>query len=146
MNAKFDTYALQFNPHKAGSLHTDVGCGGWALTTASQNKEEAWQALKLLTSHEACLGVLAHFGASVSRLSALNSPEYWPFPATADRKVLIESLDYARLMPVSVNFNIVDPLLRRWYAKLWNGSVTVKECVEGAHKELKSEMDKLSKT
>ncbi|MBK8799772.1 MAG: hypothetical protein IPM07_27260 [Anaerolineales bacterium] len=54
-----------------------------------------------------------------------------------------ESLDYAALVTSPINFNIVDPLMQRWYAKIWNGEMSVEEALAGADVELQAEMDKL---
>ena len=46
-------------------------------------------------------------------------------------------------MPSPTNFNIVEPILNRNYATIWNGERTVEEALQAAHDELQPEMDKL---
>ena len=65
--------------------------------------------------------------------------EYGP-PNTA---LFYESLDFAATVPSPTNFNIVEPILNRNYATIWNGDRSVEEALQAAHDELQPEMDKL---
>ena len=65
--------------------------------------------------------------------------EYGP-PNTA---LFYESLDYAKTVVSPPNFNIIEPILDRNYATIWNGETTVEEAVQIAHEELQAEMEKL---
>ena len=69
-------------------------------------------------------------------------PEFKEFgPPNTD--IFYESLDYAKTVPSPPNFNIVEPILDRHFATIWNGEKSVEEAVQLAHEELQAEMDTL---
>jgi len=141
-NAGFTDYGLQLFPHNAGPLRTVVGMGGFGVTTLSENPTEAWDVVKLLVSYEQQLD-RAGGNEVPSRRSVAESSEFLDSFPTADGRASYESPDYAACVPSPPNFNIVDPLLMRYYTKIWNGEMEVAEAVTACHEELQMEMDKL---
>ena len=140
--AEFETYDLQYQPHHSGPLKTVAGTEGWGVSTSSENPEEAWEVVKHLSHSDTSID-LVKVGGSIPALRSVAAmpvfAEYGP-PNTA---LFYESLDFAATVPSPTNFNIVEPILNRNYATIWNGERTVEEALQAAHDELQPEMDKL---
>lgn len=138
-------FALQYYPHQAGPLKTVIGVGAYTMATAARATADAWEVIKVLNDPEVQTSWVLIDGAPPSRRSVAESPAFQNLTegAPADMKIFYESLDYAALVPSPVNFNIVDPLMQRWYAKIWNGEMSVEEALANAHTELQAEMDKV---
>ena len=142
LEAGFDTYDIQYQPHRAGALKTVAGTDGWGISSSSKSPQEAWEAVKLLSGPDASLDMVKLGGnipalRSVAELSEFM--EYGP-PNTA---LFYESLDFASTVPSPRNFNIIEPILNRHYASIWNGERTVEEALNAAQEELVPEMEKL---
>jgi len=145
-NNDFTDYNFTYYAHKSGPLKTVVGVGGWSTVTMCQHKDEAWEAIKVLDSFEQGLRFINTTGSVPARRSVSETDDFLQgdhLSPVADMRMFYESLDGAAVVPSPPNFNVVDPLLRRWYAQLWNGDITVDELVVGAHEELQAEMDKI---
>ena len=142
LEAEFDTYDIQYQPHNAGPLKTVAGTEGWGVSTSSENPQEAWEVVKHLSHSDTSID-LVKVGGSIPALRSVAAmpvfAEYGP-PNTA---LFYESLDFAATVPSPTNFNIVEPILNRNYATIWNGERTVEEALQAAHDELQPEMDKL---
>jgi hypothetical protein len=82
-------------------------------------------------------------GSVPSRRSVAETATFLEGPPGVDMSIFYESLDYADVVPSPPNFNLLDPLLKRWYGQLWSGDITADELVAGAHAELQAEMDKI---
>ncbi len=146
-NNKFYDYKLQYYPHKAGPLKTVVGVGGDGLATLCRDPDAAWEVLKIVNGPEFTLEYTKANGSPMARRSVASSAAFMDRakPAPADMSIYYASLDYAAYVPSPPNFNVIDPLLQRWYSQIWNGEITVEAACAGAHKELQAEMDKLKK-
>ena len=143
--AGFKDYKMQYMPHKAGPLKTDVGTLGFGILASSEHPEEAWDAIKVLVSTPVQQNSLEIDGSPMSRLS-IQKMDVWKNlaqPAPADMGIFWESLDHAALVPSPANFNTITTLLRGWYAQIWNGSISVADAIKGAQPQLQAEMDKL---
>ncbi|MCY3710077.1 MAG: sugar ABC transporter substrate-binding protein [Caldilineaceae bacterium] len=142
LEAEFETYDIQYQPHQAGPLKTVAGTEGWGVSTSSENPEEAWEVVKHLAHSDTSIDLVKVGGSIPALRSVAEMPvfaEYGP-PNTA---LFYESLDFAATVPSPTNFNIVEPILNRNYATIWNGERTVEEALQAAHDELQPEMDKL---
>ncbi|MBI3959458.1 MAG: sugar ABC transporter substrate-binding protein [Chloroflexi bacterium] len=142
LEADFDTYDLQYQPHNAGPLKTVAGTDGWGVSTSSKNPQEAWEIVKLLSGPEASLDMVKLGGNIPALRSVAQLPEFAEF-GPANTAIFYESLDYAATVPSPTNFNIIEPILNRHYATIWNGEKSVEEALQAAHNELQPEMDKL---
>jgi len=142
LDVGFETYDLQYQPHKSGPLRTVAGTDGWGMTTVCPNPEPAWEILTLLSSYEASMDMVKIGGNIPTLRSVSETPEFREYgpPNTA---IFYESLDYADTVVSPPNFNIIEPVLDRNYAGIWNGEVSVEDAVRAAHEELQMEMDKL---
>ena len=111
----------------------------------SAHPNAAWEVLKLLNGPEISMNMLILQGSPQSRRSVMESEEFLnhALPSPADMHIFWESFDYGKLLQAPVNYTIVDPLLVRWYSKIWNDELTVEEAVAGCHEELQAEMDAL---
>ena len=142
LEAEFETYDIQYQPTQAGPLKTVAGTEGWGVSTSSENPQEAWEVVKHLSHSDTSID-LVKVGGSIPALRSVAAmpvfAEYGP-PNTA---LFYESLDFAATVPSPTNFNIVEPILNRNYATIWNGERTVEEAMQAAHDELQPEMDKL---
>jgi len=142
LEAEFETYDLQYQPHHSGPLKTVAGTEGWGVSTSSENPEEAWEVVKHLAHSDTSIDLVKVGGSIPALRSVAEMPvfaEYGP-PNTA---LFYESLDFAATVPSPTNFNIVEPILNRNYATIWNGERSVEEALQAAHAELQPEMDKL---
>lgn len=142
LEAKFETYDLQYQPHRAGPLKTVAGTDGWGVSTSSKSPQEAWEIVKLLSGTEASLDMVKLGGNIPALRSVAEMPEFAEF-GPANTKLFYESLDYAATVPSPTNFTIVEPILNRHYATIWNGEKSVEEALQAAHDELQPEMEKL---
>ncbi|MCL4834047.1 MAG: sugar ABC transporter substrate-binding protein [Caldilineaceae bacterium] len=142
LEAEFDTYDLQYQPHNAGPLKTVAGTDGWGVATSSKNPNEAWEIVKLLSGPEASLDMVKLGGNIPALRSVAQLPEFSEF-GPANTAIFYESLDYAATVPSPTNFNLIEPILNRHYATIWNGEKSVEEALQAAHDELQPEMDKL---
>lgn len=144
-NNEFYDYKLQYYPHNAGPLKTVVGVGGDGIATMAKDADAAWEVLKLVNGPEFTMEYTKYNGSPMARRSVASSDTFMDRakPSPADMSIFYESLDYASFVPSPPNFNVVDPLLSRWYSQIWNGEITVEAACKGAHEELQAEMDKL---
>lgn len=142
LEADFTTYDLQYQPHQAGPLRTVAGTDGWGIASASENQDAAWEVVKLLSGPEASLDMVQLGGNIPALRSVSEMPAFAEFgpPNTA---LFYETLDYAATVPSPPNFNIIEPILNRHYATIWNGEKSVEEALQAAHDELQPEMEKL---
>lgn len=142
LEADFTTYDLQYQPHRAGSLKTVAGTDGWGVSTSSESPQEAWEVVKLLSGPEASLDMVQLGGNIPALRSVAEMPEFAEF-GPASTALFYESLDFAATVPSPNNFNIIEPILNRHYATIWNGEKSVEEALQAAHDELQPEMEKL---
>ncbi len=142
LEANFETYDLQYQPHRAGPLKTVAGTDGWGISTSSKAPPEAWEIVKLLSGPEASLDMVKLGGNIPALRSVAEMPEFAEF-GPSNTKLFYESLDYAATVPSPTNFNVIEPILNRHYASIWNGEKTVEEALQAAHDELQPEMEKL---
>lgn len=142
LEAEFTTYDMQYQPHQAGPLKTVAGTDGWGISTSSESPEDAWEVVKLLSDTDASLDMVKLGGNIPALRSVAEMPifaEYGP-PNTA---LFYESLDFAATVPSPTNFNVIEPILNRHYATIWNGEKSVEEAMAAAHAEMQPEMEKL---
>ncbi|HRW10169.1 MAG TPA: sugar ABC transporter substrate-binding protein [Caldilineaceae bacterium] len=142
LEADFDTYDLQYQPHRAGSLKTVAGTDGWGISSSSKAPQEAWEVVKLLSGPEASLDMVQLGGNIPALRSIAEKPEFAEY-GPANTAIFYESLDFAATVPSPTNFNVIEPILNRHYATIWNGEKSVEEALQAAHDELQPEMDKL---
>lgn len=142
LEAGFDTYDIQYQPHQAGPLKTVAGTDGWGIANVSDHKQEAWEIVKLLSGPEASVDMVKLGGNIPTLRSVAEMAEFAEFgpPNTA---LFYQSLDFAATVPSPTNFNIIEPILNRHYESIWNGEKSVEEALQAAHDELQPEMDKL---
>jgi len=138
----FTTYDLQYQPYRSGPYRTVAGTDGWGIATMSRYPDEAWDVVMLLSGPEASLDMVKLGGNIPTLRSVAEMPEFKEYgpPNTA---IFYESLDYAKTVVSPPNFNIIEPILDRHYATIWNGEKTVEEAVQLCHEELQAEMDKM---
>jgi multiple sugar transport system substrate-binding protein len=145
-NNSFFDYKLQYQPHKQGPLKTVVGVGGDAMATMARHPDMCWEVIKIICSTEYQQQYIKIMGANMSRRSASLDYAYYmdsAKPSPADMHIFYDSLDYAKPVEAPPNYNIVVPMLDRWFSQIWNGELSTDEAVAGAHEELQAEMDKL---
>lgn len=142
--AGFEDYKFTYYPHKSGDLKTVIGAEGWGIATMTNNPEECWEAItKVLASFEMALSFTNVIGPVPARRSVSETADFLAGPPGVDMRMFYASFDYGAVVPSPPNFNVVDPLLTRWYAQLWAGDINVDQLVKGAHEELQEAMDKL---
>lgn len=142
LEADFNTYDIQYQPHLNGPLKTVAGTDGWGISTSSKVPQEAWEVVKLLSGPEASLDMVTLGGNIPALRSVAEMPEFTEY-GPANTALFYESLDYAATVPSPRNFNIIEPILNRHYASIWNGERTVEEALNAAQEELVPEMEKL---
>ena len=142
LESDFTTYDLQYQPHRAGPLKTVAGTDGWGVSTSSSSPQEAWEVVKLLSGTDASLDMVQLGGNIPALRSVAEMPEFAEY-GPSNTAIFYESLDYAATVPSPTNFNIIEPILNRHYATIWNGEKSVEEALQAAHDELQPEMEKL---
>ncbi len=142
MEAGFDTYDLQYQPHRSGPLKTVAGTDGWGISSSSQAKDAAWEVVKLLSGPEAAVDMV-QLGGNIPALRSVAEMPVFAESGPPNTAIFYESLDYAATVPSPRNFNIIEPILNRHYASIWNGEKSVEEALMAAHAELQPEMEKL---
>jgi multiple sugar transport system substrate-binding protein len=142
LQAGFESYDLQYQPHNAGPIKTVAGTDGWGIANASQASNEAWEVVKLLSGPEASLDMVKLGGNIPALRSVAELPEFQEY-GPANTAIFYDSLEYAATVPSPTNFNIVEPIMNRHLATIWNGERSVEEALQDAHNEIQAEMDKL---
>ncbi len=142
LEADFTTYDIQYQPHQAGPLKTVAGTDGWGISSSSTNPQEAWDVVKLLSGTEASLDMV-QLGGNIPALRSVAEMSVFADYGPPNTALFYESLDFAATVPSPTNFNIVEPILNRHYATIWNGEKSVEEALAAAHAELQPEMEKL---
>jgi multiple sugar transport system substrate-binding protein len=138
----FQDWDIALFPKNKGDIRSVVGTHQHGITTLAKAPDEAWIVLKEMTSAEQNISQMDFIGDIPARKSAAANERFTrEGPGNVD--LWYGSLDYAKTIPCPVNFNIVDPLLRRHYGSIWNGDKTVDQAVQEAHAELQKEMDAL---
>ena len=145
-NYGLQTYEITYQPHRRGPYRASFGSAGFGVTTLCRYPQEAWQALKLVTDKEANLAMVSVAGSTPARRSAAESPQVLNEGPSKNLTIFYKVLDQANITPSPSNVNIIEPLLRRYYAQIWAGELTVGKALPQMHKELQAEMDKLKKT
>ena len=143
-NAGFEDFNFTYHPtNRGGPIRTCVGTAGPCLTRATRYPEEAWEVVKAVSSTESQLSYMSVDGSLQSRRSVVETDYYQNFalPSKADMGHFYASLDYAKPSVTPPNYNIIEPMLTRWFSQLWSDEISVEECVQGAHEELQAEMD-----
>jgi len=140
--AEFTDYDIQYQPYKAGPLRTVAGTDGWGIATMSRYPDEAWQVVKLLSGKDASIDMVQIGGNIPTLRSVAEMPVFMDY-GPKNTALFYKSLDAAKTVVSPANFNIIEPILDRNYATIWNGEKTVEEAVTAAHAELQVEMDKL---
>ncbi|MBX3011210.1 MAG: sugar ABC transporter substrate-binding protein [Caldilineaceae bacterium] len=142
LEAQFETYDLQYQPHQSGPLKTVAGTDGWGVSSSSKNPQQAWEVVKLLSDTDAALDMVKLGGNIPALRSVAEMPEFAEY-GPSNTALFYESLDVAATVPSPTNFNLIEPILNRHYATIWNGEKSVEEALQAAHDELQPEMDKL---
>ncbi len=141
---KFTDYDLTYQPHKVGPFTTVAGTDGWGVSSKSKTPNEAYTVAALLSGPGPSLEMVKLGGNIPALRSVSEKPEFAKF-GPANTKIFYESLSGAKALPAPVNFNVIEPLVDRNLAPIWNGEVTVEEGLAKAHAELQAEMEKISK-
>jgi multiple sugar transport system substrate-binding protein len=142
LNAKFETYDLQYHPHKAGATKTVAGTDGWGISSAAKDANAAWEVVKHLSGKDASLDMV-QLGGNIPALRSVAEMDVFKTYGPPNTAIFYESLDAAKTVPSPTNFNVIEPILNRHFETIWNGEKTVGEAVQAAHDELQPEMDKL---
>lgn len=142
LEANFETYDIQYQPHHTGPLKTVAGTDGWGVSSSSKVPEQAWAVVKLLSGTEAAIDMV-QLGGNIPALRSVAEMPVFAEYGPANTAIFYESLDFAATVPSPRNFNVIEPILNRHYATIWNGEKTVEEAMNAAHEELQAEMDKL---
>ncbi len=140
--AHFETYDLQYQPHRAGPLKTVAGTDGWGISSSSKVPDQAWEVVKLLSGPDAAIDMV-QLGGNIPALRSVAEMPIFAESGPSNSAIFYESLDYAATVPSPRNFNVIEPILNRHYATIWNGERGVEEALNAAHEELQAEMDKL---
>jgi multiple sugar transport system substrate-binding protein len=145
-NSEFYDFDWQMMPtNGSGQVRAAVGAAGTNMTTLCQHPEEAWEVIKAINSTKWMVNYVTINSGLVSRRSACDTETFRTLPgdAPASMDIWHDNLDYAKRMATPPNYNVLQPLLQRWFAQVFAGEMGVEECVQGCHVELQAEMDKM---
>jgi multiple sugar transport system substrate-binding protein len=139
---EFTDYDLVYQPHKSGPFTTVAGTDGWGVSTKTKYPEQAYQVAVALSGQGPSLEMVKLGGNIPALRSVAEMPEFTQY-GPKNTKLFYESLEGAKALPAPANFNVIEPLVDRNLAPIWNGEVGVEEGLARAHQELQAEMDKL---
>lgn len=139
---KFTDYNLVYQPHKSGNVMTVAGTDGWGVSTKSKNPNEAYTVAAALSGPSPSLEMVKLGGNIPALRSVAEKPEFAKY-GPANTKIFYESLAGAKALQAPTNFNIIEPVVDRNFAPIWNGEVTVEQGLAKGHQELQAEMDKI---
>jgi multiple sugar transport system substrate-binding protein len=139
----FTDYDLTYQPHKSGNIVTVGGTDGWGVSTKTKNPNEAYAVAAALSTKGPSLEMVKLGGNIPALRSVAAMPEFTQY-GPKNTKIFYESLEKGcKPLPAPINFNIIEPLVDRNLAPIWNGEVSVEAGLKKAHAELQAEMDKI---
>jgi multiple sugar transport system substrate-binding protein len=139
---KFTDYDLVYQPHKEGSIITDAGTDGWGVCSKTKTPNEAYDVAVAMSGPGPSLAMTKLGGNIPALKSVANLPEFTQF-GPKNTAIFYESLSGAKALQAPVNFNVIEPLVDRNFAPIWNGEISVADGLAKAHAELQAEMDKI---
>jgi ABC-type glycerol-3-phosphate transport system substrate-binding protein len=135
-NFKWDVAMFPKGPNGERAL---VGGGsGYGIVSSSKHKKEAWQLVSFLSSPEG-QGRFATTGLiQPARIAVAQSPVFLDGKDPANKKLLLQAVDYALAYPMATNWRevyqgIITPILQ----KVWIGSDTPEAAIGKLTEELK---------
>jgi len=138
----FTDYDLVYQPHKSGDVLTDAGTDGWGVSSKSKNPNEAFTVAAALSGPGPSLQMTKLGGNIPALKSVADMPEFKQF-GPKNTAIFYESLAGAKALQAPTNFNVIEPIVDRNLAPIWNGEISVEEGLKKAHTELQAEMDKI---
>lgn len=139
---EFKDYNLVYQPHKSGKVVTVAGTDGWGVSSKSKHPDEAFAVAAALSGPGPALSMVKLGGNIPALRSVAEMPEFKEF-GPANTKIFYESLDGAKALQAPINFNLIEPIVDRNFAPIWNGEVSVEAGLAAGHKELQEAMDKI---
>ncbi|MBE0699498.1 MAG: hypothetical protein IH586_21455 [Anaerolineaceae bacterium] len=142
LKSEFTDYDLVYQPHKSGPIVTVAGTDGWGVSTKTKSPNEAYTVAAALSGKGPSLEMVKLGGNIPALKSVADMAEFTQY-GPKNTKIFYESLSGAKALPAPTNFNIIEPLVDRNLAPIWNGEVSVEEGLKRAHEELSAEMEKI---
>ena len=142
LSNKFTDYDLVYQPHKSGAVLTDAGTDGWGVSSKSKTPNEAYAVAVALSGPGPSLAMTKLGGNIPALKSVANMPEFTQY-GPKNTAIFYESLSGAKALQAPTNFNVIEPVVDRNLAPIWNGEVSVADGLAKAHTELQAEMDKI---
>jgi multiple sugar transport system substrate-binding protein len=142
LNNKFIDYDLVYQPHKSGAVLTDAGTDGWGVCSKSKTPNEAYAVAVALSGPGPSLAMTKLGGNIPALKSVANMPEFTQY-GPKNTAIFYESLSGAKALQAPTNFNVIEPIVDRNLAPIWNGEISVADGLAKAHTELQAEMDKI---
>jgi len=142
LSNEFTDYDLTYQPHKVGSIMTVAGTDGWGVSSKTKTPNEAYTVAAALSGPGPSLEMVK-LGGNIPALRSVSEMAEFAEFGPKNTKIFYESLAGAKALPAPTNFNVIEPLVDRNLAPIWNGEISVEEGLALAHAELQAEMDKL---
>lgn len=139
---EFKDYDFVYQPHKSGNILTVAGTDGWGVSAKTKYPDEAFTVAAALSGPGPALEMVKLGGNIPALRSVANTPEFKEF-GPKNTAIFYESLDGAKALQAPINFNLIEPIVDRNFAPIWNGEVSVEEGLAAGHKELQEAMDKI---
>lgn len=139
---EFKDYNFTYQPHKSGDVLTVAGTDGWGVSSKSKNPDEAFAVAAALSGPGPALEMVKLGGNIPALRSVAEMPEFAEF-GPENTKIFYESLSGAKALQAPINFNLIEPIVDRNFAPIWNGEVSVEAGLAAGHKELQEAMDKI---
>lgn len=118
-------------PRGEGDLAAATAGSGFGISTTSQHKDAAWQAIQVLTGPDA-LDYLASQGRALPARTAQQST--WFDVAAKDvagaREALEYSLSHSATYEITDNFNAVENLFNQYFPQAFAGSASAEETMK----------------
>ena len=143
MNNKFTDYDLVYNPHKSGNIVTVGGTDGWGISSKTKTPNEAYIVAAALSGPGPSLEMVK-MGGNIPALRSVSKNVEFAEYGQKNNQIFYDSLEAGcKALPAPTNFNVIEPLVDRHLAPIWNGEVSVEDGLKAAHTALQAEMDKI---
>lgn len=139
-NLDFDWDIVPFPSSKRGSV-VDVDASGWAVSSESKHKEQAWRFVEFMASEESVKKMTSSGLIIPARVSVANSELFLDTEKKpVSSKYFVTAIDTGIPTPANRNYQEISDILDKRLETLFSGKKQAKEVID---EELKKELSEL---
>ena len=138
-NANFEWDVLPFPANTAENRKIPMDASGWAISSSSKNKNEAWRFIEFMSS-EYAISKITNDGLILPALKTVAFSDIFLKHSPNNSKAFLQDIDYAIPTPVCVKYSEILDILDGELEKLFNGKSSVDDII---NKELVNKLEKL---